>query len=129
METKQIIKQAIEREGISRYRLAKELGVKPSAVYHWESGRKKPNGTHLMELLKRAGKLAAGIVLGIALGGAIEPKETLEGEAQLKVKEARNTHYTQFKQWYQKKINKIKGILKNAALAIRWAISHGTGNT
>lgn len=74
MDTRQLIKEVTEKQGVSRYRLAKELGVLPSAVYHWESGRKHPNGKHLMELLRRAGRLAAMVTIaaGISAGAAPE---------------------------------------------------------
>lgn len=74
METAKLIAEVVEKQGISEYRLAKELGVNPSAVSHWKRGKSHPNGPHLMELLRRAGRLAAGIVLGVAVGSVAAPE-------------------------------------------------------
>lgn len=75
MDAKQLIGEIVEKQGITRYKLAKELDVEPSAVYHWESGRKKPNGTHLLELLRRAGRLAAMVTMGAIITAAAVPND------------------------------------------------------
>ena len=74
METAKLIAEVVAKQGISEYRLAKELGVDPSAVSHWKHGKAHPNGPHLMELLRRAGRLAAMVVLGVFVTLAATPQ-------------------------------------------------------
>lgn len=82
METKQLIREIVEKQGVTRYRIAKELGVTPGTVYRWESGEKRPNMPHLMELLRRAGRLAAMVLIVSGVGGVSMPQDAAAMEAQ-----------------------------------------------
>lgn len=75
MEAKELIEEVVKKQRVTRYRLAKELHVTPSTVYHWESGRAKPNSDHLMELLRRAGRLAAMVIVGTVIGVTSAPQD------------------------------------------------------
>lgn len=79
MEPRELIEEIVQKQGVTRYRIAKELGVHTSNVYSWEKGRTKPTGKHLLELLKRAGRIAAAIALGVAVGAVAEPGEAQAG--------------------------------------------------
>lgn len=82
MEPAKLIAEIVKKQGISEYRLAKELGVNPSAVSHWKRGKAHPNGAHLMELLRRAGRLAAMVLIVSSVGGVSMPQEAAAVEAQ-----------------------------------------------
>lgn len=68
MESKELVKEVLAKQGITPYRLAKEMKVSNSAVYRWIHGEKAPNGQHTMELLRRAGRLAAAVFVGLFVG-------------------------------------------------------------
>lgn len=63
MQIKEVIQEVVQKQGVTRYRIAKTLKVDPSNVYAWEAGRTKPNAKHLLELLRMAGRLAAGVLI------------------------------------------------------------------
>lgn len=75
MDARDLIKEIVEKQNVTRYRIAKDLKVNPSNVYDWESGRTKPNGSHLLELLRRAGRLAAVVLLGTMIGVTSAPQD------------------------------------------------------
>lgn len=81
METKQLIREIVKKQGVTRYRIAKDLGVTPGTVYRWESGEKRPNMPHLMELLRRAGRLAAMVLMVSAVSGVSVPQDAAAADA------------------------------------------------
>ncbi len=82
MDAKQLIEEIVAREGVTRYRIAKDMKVEPSTVYQWQRGKKHPNGRHLLELLRRAGRLAAMVILGVTIGGISAPNDALASTAK-----------------------------------------------
>lgn len=90
MDAKQLIEEIEKKHNVTRYRIALDMGVKPSTVYQWESGKKRPNGEHLMELLRRAGRLAAMVMLGAFVSQVAAPQDAsaspLQAEKALIIK-------------------------------------------
>lgn len=80
MDGKQLVQEILQKQGITRYRLAKDIGVEPSAVYRWLSGEKKPNGEHMLKLLRRAGKLAAAVLIGAVVSFPTGPGQAQASE-------------------------------------------------
>lgn len=96
MDAPQLIKEIEKKHGVTRYRIALDMGVKPSTVYQWESGKKRPNGQHLMELLRRAGRLAASVVLIWAVSGLTAENEAKASMESMGYKAGTSTHYTKW---------------------------------
>ncbi len=46
------IRELREREGLTQVQLAFKLGVTPSAVYAWESGRSEPRASQLRAIAR-----------------------------------------------------------------------------
>lgn len=82
MDAKQLIQEIIQKEGVTPYRIAKDLKVEPSTVYKWQDGGKKPNGEHMVGLLRRAGRLAAVVFLGAFVGAMSAPNDALASPAK-----------------------------------------------
>lgn len=94
MKTQELVEEVLKKQNVTPYRLAKEMGVENPTVYRWKNGQREANGKHLMELLRRAGKLAAGILLGVAVGGVAAPGEVQAGQESMQEQCALSTHYT-----------------------------------
>ena len=61
MTYKELIAAAVSNlKPATRYRLAKTLGITPSAVYEWQSGRAKPTGDHVLKLIELGKKKHKG---------------------------------------------------------------------
>lgn len=50
MEFKDILKQCREEMGVSRYKLAKDLGVNKQTISFWEEGVNEPKISYLCKL-------------------------------------------------------------------------------
>ena len=95
MDAKKITREAIAtRQPPTAYRLAKDLGITPNAVYKWLKGRAEPKGRYLMEMLKFSGKLLLATMI---LTNASTPSEAREAEAQPHPLQVRFIHYTQLR--------------------------------
>lgn len=75
MDGQELVKELLEKQGVSGYKIAKDLKVRPSTVYCWRDGKKQPNGAHMLELLRKAGRLAAVVVLGSVVGVTSAPQD------------------------------------------------------
>lgn len=82
MDAKELIQEIIEKEGVTPYRIAKDLKVEPSTVYKWQDGGKKPNGEHMVGLLRRAGRLAAMVMLGAFVSQVAAPQDAVASPLQ-----------------------------------------------
>lgn len=74
MLTQELVKEVLEKQGVTPYRLAKEMGVENPTVYRWKNGQREANGQHLMELLRRAGRLAAAVLIVSGVGAMNAPE-------------------------------------------------------
>lgn len=82
METKELIQEIVKKEGVTPYRIAKDMGIEPSNIYSWQKGRSKPSRDHFVELLRRAGRLAAVVFLGAFVGAISAPSDALASPAK-----------------------------------------------
>lgn len=82
MKTRELVKEVLEREGVSPYKLAQEMGVKDPTVYRWKNGQREASGQHMQELLRRAGRLAASVVLTFGVLGATPENEAKASQNQ-----------------------------------------------
>lgn len=94
METRDLIQEIVKKEGVTPYRIAKDMGIEPSNIYSWKAGRSKPNRDHYVELLRRAGRLAASVVLAFGIVGAIPENQAKASTESMGYSNNTSTHYT-----------------------------------
>lgn len=80
MDTKDLVQEVLQKQGITPYRLGKEMNLGNSTVYQWLKGTKHPSGKHVMELLRRAGKLAAAVLIGAVVSFPTGPGQAQASE-------------------------------------------------
>lgn len=98
MDTKQLVQEVLQKQGITAYRLGKEMKLGNSTVYQWLNGTKSPSGKHVLELLHRAGKLAAAVLIGAVVGLGSEI-QSVEAKPSPTATQKTTVYYVKYGRW------------------------------
>jgi transcriptional regulator with XRE-family HTH domain len=73
-----VLKQVLEQNDVTQYRLAKELGVERTTVYRWIKGDRDPSAdtvVEIVEALKRINHKAAEEFVQLYLGDMLADQD------------------------------------------------------